>query len=59
MVSKKYAWKNIVSTNQKILLPLAIIKDSLKIYFHEMEKLLPVEGLFEKLEENGVHWPEN
>ena len=34
-------------------------KDSLKIYFHEMEKLLPVEGLFEKLEENGVHWPEN
>ena len=24
-----------------------------------MEKLLPVEGLFKKLEQNGFHWPEN
>ena len=33
------------------LLPLAVIKDSFKIYFHEMKKLLPVKGLFEKLEQ--------
>ena len=27
--------------------------DSLKIFFHKMEKLLPVERIFEKLEKNG------
>ena len=31
---------------------LALINDSFKIYFHEMEKLLPVEGIFDKLEQN-------
>ena len=29
---------------------MAVIKDSFKIYFHKMEKLLPMEELFEKLE---------
>ena len=36
-------------------LPPAVVKDSLKIYFHEMEKLLAVEGLFKKLEQNAFH----
>ena len=40
-------------------LPLAVIKDSFKIYFQEMEKLLPVEDIFEILEQNGFHQPEN
>ena len=35
------------------LLPLAVIKDSFKIYFHEMEKLLPVKRISEELEQNG------
>ena len=39
-------------------LPLAVLKDSFKIYFHEMEKLL-MEGLFEKLEQYCFHVPEN
>ena len=29
-------------------LPLAIIKDSFKIYFHETEKLLPVDRILKK-----------
>ena len=29
------------------------------MYFHEMEKLLPVEKIFDELEENGFHEPEN
>ena len=37
------------------LLPLAVIKDSFKISFQEMEKLLPVEGIFEILAQNGFH----
>ena len=49
MVSEKCEWKNIVSTKQKTL-PLAVIKDSFKIYFQEMEKLLPMKGIFEILE---------
>ena len=40
-------------------MPLAVIKDSFKIYFHEMEKLLPVERIFEELEQRGFHEPEN
>ena len=40
-------------------LPLAVIKDSSKIYFQEMEKLLPMEDIFEILEQNGFHQPEN
>ena len=32
------------------MLPLAVIKDSFKIYFQEMEKLLPMKGIFEILE---------
>ena len=34
---------------------MAVIKDSFKIYFHKMEKLLPMEELFEKLKQNGFH----
>ena len=34
-------------------LPLTVIKDSFKICFHEIEKLLPVERIFEKLKENS------
>ena len=30
-----------------------------KIYFHEVEKLLPVEGLLGILVQNGVHYPGN
>ena len=30
-------------------LPLAVIKDSFKIYFHEIEKLLPMDGILQKL----------
>ena len=41
------------------LLPLAVIKDSFKIYFHEMEKLLPVKRISEELEQNGFRQPEN
>ena len=33
------------------LLPLAVIKVSFKTYFHEMEKLLLIERIFE--EQNG------
>ena len=41
-------------------MPLALITDLFKIYFHEMEKLLPIEGVFEQLEQNdGFHQPEN
>ena len=36
-------------------LPLGALKDSFKTYFHEMEKLLPMERLFKKLEQNGFH----
>ena len=31
-------------------LPLAVTKDSFRIYLQEMEKLLPMEGIFEILE---------
>ena len=48
--------------NKRISFPLkrisvatATIKDSFKIYFHEMEKLFPVERMFEKLKQNGFH----
>ena len=41
------------------LLPLAVIKDSLKTYFEENEKLLPMEEIFEILAQNGFHYPEN
>ena len=30
-------------------------KGLFKIYFHEMEKLLPIERIFEELEQNGSH----
>ena len=36
--------------NRKSVLPLTVIKDSFKMYFHEMEKLLPVERIFEEFE---------
>ena len=38
---------------------MTAIKDSFKIYFQEIEKLLPVERISEELEQNGFHWPEN
>ena len=34
------------------------MKNSFKIYFQEMEKLLPMEGIFEILKQNVFHWPE-
>ena len=37
------------------LLPLAEIKDWCKINFREMEKLIPMEGMFKKLDQNGFH----
>ena len=40
-------------------MPLAVIKDLFKIYFHEMEKLFPVESIFEELKQRGFHQPEN
>ena len=40
-------------------LPLAVMKNSFKIYFQEMEKLLPMEEIFEILQENGFHLSEN
>ena len=40
-------------------MPLAVIKDLFKIYFHEMEKLFPVESIFEDLKQRGFHQPEN
>ena len=36
------------------LFPLAVIRDWIKIYFLEMEKLLPVEMIFEKFERNAA-----
>ena len=36
-------------------LPLAVMKDSFKIYFQEMDKLFPMKGIFEILEQNGFH----
>ena len=36
---------------------MTLIKDSFKIYFHEMEKLLPVERIFEELK-ISFHQPE-
>ena len=35
------------------------MKDSFKIYFHEMVKLLPVERIFKELEQNSFYQPEN
>ena len=54
MVSNKCEWNYIVSIIRNPL--LAIIKDSFKIYFHEMEKLLPMEGISEKLKQNGFQY---
>ena len=34
------------------------MKNSFKIYFQEIEKLLPMEGIFEILKQNVFHWPE-
>ena len=36
-------------------LSLTVIKDSFKIYFQEMEKPLPMEGIFKILTQNGFH----
>ena len=53
--SKKYQWKTFVSTKQKICCQWPKIKDWLKINFHETEKLLLMEEIFKKLEQNGFH----
>ena len=55
MVSKKVWMKIYRSHWTENPLPLAVIKDLFKIYFHEMEKLLPVEKISEQLEQNGFH----
>ena len=55
MVSKKISMKEYRSHQTENPLPLIVIKDSFKICFHEMEKLLPVKRIFEKLEENRFH----
>ena len=36
-------------------LPLAVIKDTFKIYFQEMEKLLPMGVIFKILAQNNFH----
>ena len=36
-------------------LPLAVIKNSFKLYFQEIVKLLLMEGIFEMLAQNGFH----
>ena len=36
-------------------LPLAAIKDTFKIYFQEMEKLLPMGVIFKILAQNNFH----
>ena len=33
-----------------LIKPLVVIKDMFKIYFHEMENLLPVVRIFEEVE---------
>ena len=38
-------------------LPLTVIKDLFKIYIHEIEKLLPVERIFDKLEKKWLGLP--
>ena len=38
-------------------LPLTVIKDLFKIYIHEIEKLLPVERIFDKLEKRWLGLP--
>ena len=55
MVSKKIWMKEYRSHQTENSLLLAVIKDSFKIYFHEMEKLLTVERIFEELEQNGFY----
>ena len=40
-------------------LPMAVVKDSFKIYFQGMEKLLSMEGIFDILAQNGFHQLEN
>ena len=55
MVSKKIWMQEYRSYWKDNSLPLAVIKDSFKIYFHQMEKLLPVEEILEELEQNGFH----
>ena len=36
-------------------LPLAVIKDVIKIHFHKEKNLIPVETIFEELEQSGFH----
>ena len=55
MVSKKNANERILFPLTRNPLPIAVIKDSFKIYFQEMEKLLPLEGILKILAQNGFH----
>ena len=42
--------KTVSFSRNKNRLPLSVIKDSFKMYFQEMEKLLPMEGIYQILE---------
>ena len=50
MVSKKENMNESISFHlNRNPLQLTVVRDSFKTYFNEMEKLLPVERIFEKL----------
>ena len=55
MASKKIWMEEYRSHETENSFQLALIKDSFRIYFHEMEKLLLVERIFEELEQNGFY----
>ena len=52
---KEYRFHQKKKKKKKNPLPLGVIEDSFKIYFQEMEKLLPMEEIFEILAQNGFH----
>ena len=58
VVSEKVRVNEYCFHKTKTPLILAVIMDSFKIYFHEMENLPPVERIFQKLEQ-GFHSPKN
>ena len=38
---------------------MTVINNQFKIYFRETKNILPMEGILEKLEQNGFNQPEN
>ena len=56
---KENMYERISFKSKENPLPLEGIKDSFKIYFRQMEKLLLVERISKRLEENRFHKPEN